>query len=146
MNLEDLLVKTEQDKNKFEVLRSDGSASGHFIFLKDIHADDVILATARYARLLSVYNDEFDNENKQLKTECETSKDFTEYNLAWEIGSAKLKAAYAAELVSGWDFDNEFNRENLATAIEAFDSPLRLSLASQIINKHRELTEAYSKK
>lgn len=147
MNLEDLYKKAvSTDGDSFEVLRSDGALSGHRITLKPLFSDCVTLAQMRYNRVLNAAYADFKANNKDLHDECEKLKDFTEYNFKFDLSLVAIKNAFAAELVAGWDFDNEFNESALNDALLAFNKPLNISLASQIINALQAAIIEHSKK
>jgi hypothetical protein len=140
MNLEDL-YKSSAKAPQFEVKRTDGTDSGHNITLKPAGDEGAAVALMRYLRLLKLMGDKFESENLELKAECEAAKDFSEYNFKLETALASLKKAFARELVTGWDFDNEFTKEALDAALGGFPG-----LASQIIDAHFDEIEAHQKK
>ena len=144
MNLADLCAQVTASENRFEVVKSDGSKSGHHITLKSHTDKDVILASARYNRVLTVMLERFDADNAELKAECEAAKNFTEYNFKLDFALQELRQAFAAELVSGWDFDNEFSKEELAKVLAAFIG--EHALAKQILDAYNAMVESAAKK
>ena len=144
MNLADLFNAATSSANSFDVLKSDGTPSGHHITLKAHTDKDVILASARYNRVLMVMLERFDADNAELKVECEAAKNFTEYNLKLDFELQELRQAFAAELVSGWDFDNAFSKEELAKVLAAFIG--EHALHKQIIDAYNAMVESASKK
>ena len=144
MNLADLCAQVTESENRFEVVKSDGSMSGHHITLKSHTDKDVILASARYNRVLTVMLERFDADNAELKAECETAKNFTEYNFKLDFALQELRQAFAAELVSGWDFDNEFSKEELTKVLTAFTG--EHALAKQILDAYNAIVESAAKK
>ena len=135
MNLADLFNAASSSANSFEVLKSDGTPSGHRITLKAHTDKDVILASARYNRVLMSMLERFYSDNAELKAECEEAKNFTEYNLKLDFELQELRQAFAAELVSGWDFDNAFSKEELAKVLGAFIGEYAL---------HKQILDAYN--
>ena len=144
MNLADLCAQVTASENRFEVVKSDGSMSGHHITLKSHTDKDVILASARYNRVLTVMLERFDADNAELKAECEAAKNFTEYNFKLDFALQELRQAFAAELVSGWDFDNAFSKEELAKVLIAFTG--EHALAKQILDAYNSMVESAAKK
>ena len=144
MNLADLCAQLTAAGNRFEVIKSDGSKSGHHITLKSHTDKDVILASARYNRVLTVMLDKFESDNAELKAECESAKNFTEYNFKLDFALQELRQAFAAELVSGWDFDNAFSKEELAKVLAAFTG--EHALAKQILDAYNSMVESAAKK
>src|SRR5574344_1988303 len=144
MNLADLFNATASSENSFEVLKSDGNPSGHRITLKAHTDKDVILASARYNRVLMSMLEKFDADNAELKAECEAAKNFTEYNLKLDFELQELRQAFAAELVSGWDFDNAFSKEELAKVLGAFTG--EYALAKQILDTYNAMVADQAKK
>ena len=144
MNLADLFNAATSSANSFEVLKSDGTPSGHRIMLKAHTDKDVILATARYNRVLMSMLEKFDADNAELKADCEAAKNFTEYNLKLDFELQELRQAFAAELVSGWDFDNAFSKEELAKVLGAFTEDH--ALAKQILNAYNAMIADQAKK
>ena len=144
MNLADLCSQVTASENRFEVVKSDGSMSGHHITLKSHTDKDAILASARYNRVLKVLLDKFESDNAELKAECEAAKNFTEYNFKLDFELQDLRQAFAAELVSGWDFDNAFSKEELAKVLTAFTG--EHALAKQILDAYNAMVESAAKK
>ena len=144
MNLADLFNAATSSANSFEVLKSDGSPSGHRITLKAHTDKDVILASARYNRVLMVMLERFDADNAELKVECEAAKNFTEYNFKLDFELQELRQAFAAELVSDWDFDNAFSKEELAKVLAAFTG--EHALAKQILDAYNAMVADQAKK
>ena len=144
MNLADLFNATKSSANSFDVLKSDGSPSGHRITLKAHTDKDVILASARYNRELMVMLERFDADNAELKAECDAAKNFTEYNLKLDFELQELRQAFAAELVSGWDFDNAFSKEELVKVLAAFTG--EHALAKQILDAYNAMVADQAKK
>ena len=144
MNLADLFNAAASSTNSFDVLKSDGTPSGHRITLKAHTDKDVILASARYNRVLMVMLERFDADNAELKAECEAAKNFTEYNLKLDFELQELRQAFATELVSGWDFDNAFTKEELAKVLAAFTG--EHALAKQILDAYNAMVESAAKK
>ena len=144
MNLADLFNAATSSTNSFEVLKSDGSPSGHRITLQAHTDKDVILASARYNRVLMSMLEKFDADNAELKAECEAAKNFTEYNLKLDFELQELRQAFAAELVSGWDFDNAFSKEELAKVLGAFIG--EHALHKQILDAYNSMVAEHAKK
>ena len=144
MNLADLFNAAISSTNSFEVLKSDGTPSGHHITLKAHTDKDVILASARYNRVLMVMLERFDADNAELKAECEAAKNFTEYNFKLDFELQELRQAFAAELVSGWDFDNAFTKNELAKVLAAFTG--EHALAKQILDAYNAMVADQAKK
>jgi hypothetical protein len=113
---------------KFEVLNSAGEKSGHHIFLKAHDDESATKAVFRYQRVVSSFDERFKSENAELYSECEACKNFNEYNYLYNKELVEIDKALARELVTGWDFDDEFSPEALDAIIEAFDG-----LAKQIV-------------
>ena len=135
MNLADIFNAATSSANSFEVLKSDGTPSGNRITLKAHTDKDVILASARYNRVLMSMLEKFDADNADLKAECEAAKNFTEYNLKLDFELQELRQAFAAELVSGWDFDNEFTKDELVKVLSSFTGEFAL---------HKQILDAYN--
>lgn len=144
MNLADLFNAATSSANSFEVLKSDGTPSGHRITLKAHTDKDVILSSARYNRILKLIIDKFDSENAELLAECEKAGDFTEYRLKRDFELQELLQAFTLELVSGWDFDNAFTKEELAKVLAVFTGDH--SLAKQILAAFNDIVESAAKK
>ena len=144
MNLSDLCSQVTASENRFEVVKSDGSKSGHRITLKSHTDKDVILASARYNRVLKALLDQFESDNAELKAECEKVKDFTEFNFKLDFALQELRQAFAAELVCGWDFDNAFSKEELVKVLAAFTG--EHALAKQILDAYNGMVESAAKK
>ena len=143
MNLADLFNAATSSANSFEVLKSDGTQSGHRITLKAHTDKDVILASARYNRVLMSMLEKFDADNAELKAECEAAKNFTEYNLKLDFELQELRQAFAAELVSGWDFDNAFTKDELVKVLGAFIG--EHALHKQILDAYNSLVSEHAK-
>lgn len=141
MKLEELFVKAVNDSVTFAVLLPGGEECGNSITLKPIGGEDTALATMRYMRLLKMYDDKFEKEHKELKTECEAAKDFSEYNYLHQKGVAALNKAYAQELVDGWDFDNEFTQDALSDLLDGYPA-----LSQQIIDNFYRIAGEQQKK
>lgn len=144
MNLADLFNATASSANSFEVLKSDGTQSGHRITLKAHTDKDVILASARYNRVLMSMLEKFDSDNAELKAECEDAKNFTEYNLKLDFELQELRQAFSAELVSGWDFDNAFTKDELTKVLGAFIGDH--ALHKQILDAYNSMVAEHAKK
>lgn len=140
MKLEDL-YKDATAAPRFEVKRTDGTISGHHIYLKPAADDAAAIALMRYLRLLKLMGDKFEHENAELKAECEAAKDFSEYNFKLEVALSDLKKAFAKELVCGWDFDNEYSDKAISAAIDGFPG-----LSQQIIDAHFSEIDKHKKK
>ena len=140
MKLEDLFTRTTAN-NSFPVKRADGAESGHTITLRAPGDEQAATALMRYLRLLKLIGGKFEQDNAELKAECEAAQDFSEYNFKLELELSALKKAFAAELVAGWDFDNEFTDAALASALDGFPG-----LAQQIIDAHFTDIDAHQKK
>ena len=144
MNLADLFNAATSSANSFEVIKSDGTLSGHRITLKAHTDKDVILASARYNRVLMSMLEKFDADNAELKAECEAAKNFTEYNLKLDFELQELRQAFAAELVSGWDFDNEFTKDELTKVLTSFTGDH--ALHKQILDAYNAMVAEHAKK
>ena len=144
MNLADLFNAATSSSNSFDVLKSDGSQSGHRITLKAHTDKDVILASARYNRVLMVMLERFDADSAELKAECEAAKNFTEYNLKLDFELRELRQAFAAGLVSDWDFDNAFTKEEMEKVLAAFTG--EHALAKQILDAYNAMVADQAKK
>jgi len=121
MNIHELYAaKVEAKDRQFEVLRSDGTPSGHHIVLKPVDSEDVEIAVVKYRRLLAQFDESFKAANAELLAESEAAGDFGEYNIRHGRELVKLQNAVAAELVEGWDFDTEFSQHELSSALAAF--------------------------
>jgi hypothetical protein len=140
MNLEDLFTNAVAT-HAFPVKRSDGTESGHTISLRAPGDEQAATALMRYLRLLKLIGGKFEQENAELKAECEVAQDFSEYNFKLELALSALKKAFAAGLVIGWDFDNDFNEPALTAAMDGFPG-----LAQQIIDAHFAEIDAHQKK
>ena len=88
--------------------------------------------------------DKFESDNAELKAECEAAENFTEYNFKLDFALQELRQAFAAELVSGWDFDNKFSKEELAKVLAAFTG--EHALAKQILDAYNSMVESAAKK
>lgn len=141
MKLEDLYKKIESKNNQFEVLLPSGESCGNSILLKSHDDDDANIAAMRYSRLISLFDNNFKEKNKELYDECEQAKDFREYNFSHRKSLAEIEKSFAFELVSGWDFDNEFSGESLKELLDGFPS-----LKDQIISNFYKLAEEHAKK
>lgn len=135
-----------QDDRKFEVLRSDGTPSGHFITLVDPAsskaADAVFMREVAEGGMYSIYAEK----NKELLKESEDNKNYTAFNVGFETFCEEIRDAFAVEVVEDWDFDNEFSKEELINAISSFRSPMLFSLQRQIINKFDQASKEHKKK
>lgn len=140
MKLEDLFTSATSNSS-FPVKRADGAESGHNINLRTPGDEQAATALMRYLRLLKLIGSKFEQENAELKAECEAAQDFSEYNFKLELALSALKKAFAAELVTGWDFDNEFTDAALTAALDGFPG-----LAQQIIDAHFAEIDAHQKK
>lgn len=140
MKLEDLYTHTTAN-NSFPVKRADGTESGHNINLRTPGDEQAATALMRYLRLLKLIGGKFEQDNAELKAECEAAQDFSEYNFKLELALSALKKAFAAELVTGWDFDDEFSDTALEAALDGFPG-----LAQQIIDAHFTDIDAHKKK
>lgn len=140
MKLEDLYTHTTAN-NSFPVKRADGTESGHNINLRTPGDEQAATALMRYLRLLKLIGGKFEQDNAELKAECEAAQDFSEYNFKLELALSALKKAFAAELVTGWDFDDEFSDTALEAALDGFPG-----LAPQIIDAHFTDIDAHKKK
>jgi len=141
MKLEDLYSRIESKGSQFEVELPSGALCGNSIYLKPHDDNYANIAVMRYARLISVFDDDFKEKNKALYDECEQAKDFREYNLLHQISLAEIGKAFAFELVSGWDFDNKFSSESLKGLLEGFPS-----LKDQIISNFYKSMGEHAKK
>ena len=140
MKLEDLFTSATSNSS-FPVKRADGTESGHTISLRAPGDEQAATALMRYLRLLKLIGSKFEQENSELKAECEAAQDFSEYNFKLELALSALKKAFASELVTGWDFDNDFSDAALASALDGFPG-----LAQQIIDAHFTDIDAHKKK
>lgn len=147
MNLSELCRQAvETDSRKVEVVKSDGTMSGHHLVLIDPFGAQAAKLTHMFDRAVAVKAAEFEKDNKDLLEASTKAKDFTEYNLKFEAHCQDLRDAFACELVESWDFDNEFSAESLKTAIKAYRFPLIFSLERQIINAFRNIMAEHAKK
>lgn len=134
------------DNRKFEVTRSDGSPSGHFITLIDPASDKAAQAVFMLSVAESDRMAAYEAANEELKADCEASGSFVAYNLGFAAACQDLRDAFAVEVVEGWDFDNKFSEKELVKTIEAFRSPFAMSLQRQIIAAFNRISAEHSKK
>lgn len=147
MNLSDLYQKeTAPESRKFEVIRSDGTQSGHHITLIDPSSAKAASVAFMFDSSLNRRMKKYEEEKKALRDECEAAVNFSEYNIGFEMACQDLRDAFAMEVVDSWDFDNEFTPEALKAAIDGYRSPVLFSLQRQIINAYRDMVEAQAKK
>lgn len=147
MNLSDLYQKeTAPESRKFEVIRSDGTPSGHHITLINPSSAKAASVAFMFDSALNRRMKKYEEEKKALREECEAAANFSEYNIGFEMACQDLRDAFAMEVVDGWDFDNEFTPEALKAAIDGYRSPVLFSLQRQIINAYRDMVEAQAKK
>lgn len=144
MNIADLFNAATSSSNSFEVLKSDGTQSGHRITLKAHTDKDVILAAARYNRVRSLLLKRFDDENSELLSECKEAEDFTEYKFKREFAQQELLQAFAVEVVEGWDFDNQFSKHELMNVMTLVSGDH--SLAEQVLRAYNNMIEEQKKK
>lgn len=147
MNLKDLYsAEVAAESRQFEVLRSDGSLSGHHITL----IDPTSAKAANIAFMFEAASDrrakKYNAEQKELLEECRVAENFSEFNLGFELACQDLRDAFALEVVEGWDFDNEFSQEALKGAIEAYRAPVLISLQRQIVNAYHDMVTSQAKK
>lgn len=140
MKLADLLKQAESPSHKVPVMVG-SSPTGNHLMLKAVGSDETNLALTRYHRLLKLFDERFEKDNAELKAECEAAKDFGEYNIKHNIEVSRLHKAFAAELVDGWDFDDEFSADTLSQLLDAMPS-----LAMQIRDEFYKALGEHQKK
>lgn len=141
MKLADLIKKAEGSEHSFEIKLPDGEPAGNSLTLKPVDSDEVRISQARYVRLMNTFDKKFEAENAELKAECEEAKDFAEYNIKHSLAIGIVHKAFALELVSGWDFDDEFTEESLGALLTAWPA-----LSLQIIGEAFKAIGAQQKK
>lgn len=147
MNLSDLYkAALPQDERKFEVLKSDGTCSGHFITLIDPAGEKAAKAVFMLSAAEQDKMKKYKKDNEALEADSKETGNFIAYNLGFSAFCQELHDAYAIELVEGWDFDNGFSSAELSKAISAYRAPLFLGLQRQIINAFNKLSESQAKK
>lgn len=147
MNLSELYhAEIPTESRRFEVIRSDGSLSGHHITLVDPVGAKAAKAAFMFDSALARRAKKYESENAELLEQCKEAGDFTEYNLGFDLYCQDLRDAFALEVVESWDFDNEFTTDALKAAIEGFRAPLLLGLQRQIIDAFRRVVAEEAKK
>lgn len=95
-----------------------GEDSGEWLNVISPEADAAVKAGRAF---LFAYN-ALKQELAPLREKCETSGDFTEYNLRLNDACTDLNRQLAIEVVNGWSLDDPFSKESVSVLMTQYRS------------------------
>lgn len=101
---------------RMPILLPSGEYSGEWLQVMGPDCDAAIKAGRAYT---SAYR-AIQSELSELDAQCKEKNDWTAYNeqIGWR--TEELNKQLAAEIVTGWSFDDEFSKDSLASLLEQY--------------------------
>lgn len=122
---------------KMAILLPSGEDSGESLQVMGPHCDEAIQAGRAYIAAIRAVEDEM----RPLFKECKELGDFTKYNERYDYRVEDLNKQLAAELVTGWSFDEPFSKEAFTELLHQYRQ-----LAGAVVAHHTKTKVDLSEK
>lgn len=119
------------------ILLPDGSDSGEWLRVIGPACDDGVRAGRDYARAYQIIREEL----APLDAECKERGDWSKYNAEMNWKADELNNSLALEVVTGWSFDEAFDKENLKTLLNEYKG-----LGTMVVKHFHESKQALTEK
>ena len=120
---------------KMPILLPSGEDSGEWLQVVGPDCDQAVIAGRAYTAAVRKVDDDL----RPLEKECEAIENYAKYNDQRGYLLEDLNSQLAAEIVTGWSFDDEFSKESLIALLKQYRG-LAQAIAAHHVQSREELS------